>query len=152
MSDSPQLKGRREPTSTLPITTKCIPGHSVNGYAETGSSPRNDGMNTQACLNKATLSGRVCQAGPEDCANLQFHCCVPNIIAEALSGQKPANRSFSSLVASGFPWGVQSCQIGASIDSDQLAHACEELTAEYLCSALGEAMPLWEGTLGAFLC
>ena len=69
------------------------------------------------------------QAEPEDYTHFQYNCCVPNTTAEALSGQKPAKRSFCSLVASGFPWGGFGCQVGASIDPDQLTHACEELIA-----------------------
>lgn len=55
-------------------------------------------------------------------------------------------------MASGFPWGGWGCQVGASIDPDQLVHASKELTAECLCSAQGEAVPLWEGALGTSLC
>lgn len=67
---------------------------------------------------------------------------VSSTTAEALSGQKPANRSFSSPVGSVFPWGGWGCQVGASIDPDQLAPASKELTAESLCSAQAEAVPL----------
>lgn len=131
MSGSPPLKGGREPTSTLPMTTKCIPVSGVNGYKETASSPRNDGR---------TL--KPASTGPPlvvECVKLGLRTAhTSNTTAEALSGQKPANRSFCILVASGFPWGGCGCQVGANIDPDQLAYACkEELIAECLCSTLG---------------